>query len=154
MTENITALGITLTFLLGIWNLVVNYKNSRRTSFINTVTSERIKWIDKLRNNISDFCGLTYTWVMSELKEKPNELEYIVKIDNLRHLIRLQLNPDGALDQKIEELIAEIPTLTNSSQRKELRSAINTLIETTQKLLKEEWDKVKLESKSGDLKRK
>jgi hypothetical protein len=152
MKEFIVAFGILVTLFLGLWNLIINYRNSRRTSFINTVTSERIKWIDKLRHNISDFCGLTYTWSMSDLQNKPEELDYLRKIDNLRHLIRLQLNPTGELDQKIEQLIAEIPELTHPSKIDQLKEAINELIETTQKLLKEEWDKVRQESKRGDLK--
>ncbi len=62
MPDVFLSLGVILTFLLGVWNIVNNYRTSRRTSFINTVTSERVKWIEKLRENISTFCGLTYTW--------------------------------------------------------------------------------------------
>ena len=51
MKEIVVTLGIVVTLFLGLWNLIINYRNSRRTSFINTVTSERIKWIDKLRRS-------------------------------------------------------------------------------------------------------
>ena len=35
---------ILLTFLLGVWNLIYNFRNAKRTTFINTVTSERQLW--------------------------------------------------------------------------------------------------------------
>ena len=61
------SLGIILTFIIGVWNIINNYRASRRTAFINTVTAERVKWIEKLRENISEFCGLTYTWSLSKM---------------------------------------------------------------------------------------
>ena len=146
--------GIILTFVIGVWNIFINYRQSRRTGFINTVTSERVKWIEKLRQNISTFCGLTYNWCYSQLESKPEETEILREIDKLRHLIRLQLNPDpnSKLERKIEELIERIPELTHIDHRNELRDSLNELVKTSQSLLKEEWDKVKAESKRGDLK--
>ncbi|MFH1063382.1 MAG: hypothetical protein V1747_10955 [Candidatus Omnitrophota bacterium] len=152
MKDIIYVISIFATFLLGLWNIINNYRNSRRTSFINTITSERINWIERLRKNISDFCGFTYTWCLSGLSGSQSELDYVTKIDNLRHLIRLQLNPQGTHDCAIEKLISEIPDLTDITKREELKIKLNELIKITQLLLKEEWDKVKLESKMGDLK--
>jgi len=37
------AASILLTFLSGAWNLVYNFGNSKRTTFINTVTAQRVK---------------------------------------------------------------------------------------------------------------
>ena len=145
------SLGIVLTFVIGVWNIVGNYRVSRRTVFINTVTAERVKWIEKLRANISAFCGLTHTWRFSEIEGKPSELDVVKELDRLRYLIRLQLNPKGTLDKQIEALIARIPNLTHSSQQTELTAALNQLVETTQQLLKEEWEKVKDETQRGDL---
>jgi hypothetical protein len=151
MKDVFFSIGIILTFLLGVWNIVNNYRTSRRTAFINTVTSERVKWLDKLRESISSFCGLTYTWSVSRLEGKPNEAEVLKEIDKLRHLIRLQLNPDGTYDRAIEALIARIPTLTHETQAKELEKALSELVEVSQKLLKAEWEKVKEESMRGSL---
>jgi hypothetical protein len=152
MKDVFFSLGIILTFLLGVWNIVNNYRTSRRTTFINTVTSERVKWIEKLRDNISTFCGLTYTWSMSGLEGKPEAAEFLKQIDKLRHLIRLQLNPDGKLDAEIESLIERIPDLTHETQAADLKTALNDLVVASQKLLKEEWEKVKEESMRGNLK--
>lgn len=152
MKDVFLSLGVILSFLLGVWNIVNNYRTSRRTTFINTVTSERVKWIEKLRENISTFCGLTYTWRMSQVEDQPEASEFLRQLDKLRHLIRLQLNPGGTHDQAIEDLIARIPALTHATQTEELKHALNELVEVSQKLLKEEWEKVKEESVRGNLK--
>lgn len=152
MKDFFYSFGIIATFAIGMWNIVKNYRISKKTTFINTVTSERIKWMEKLRNNISEFCGLTYTWCMSGKEECEKDPQFLQKIDNLRHLIRLQLNPNDEQDQKIEKLIFEIPELTDISQKKELKNKINELIESSQQLLKDEWERVKNESRQGDLK--
>lgn len=152
MKDVFFSLSIILTFLLGVWNILNNYRMSRRTTFINTVTSERLKWIEKLRDNISTFCGLTHTWSASRLKGTPEGDEYLQQIDKLRHLIRLQLNPNEKDSQAIEVLIAQIPDLTYETQIAELRAALNELVVVSQTLLKEEWEKVKDESMRGNLK--
>lgn len=150
------AFGIIATAIIGIWNIVNHYKTTRKISFINTVTSERVKWLDKLRDNISTFCGLTHTWTRSIVEGTPDEPKFLSEIDKLRYLIRLQLNPkieNGMpnTDKQIEDLIARIPELTDISRRNELDLAMNQLIVTSQVLLKNEWEKVKAESKKGDL---
>jgi|SRR5208337_1314808 len=154
MKDFFYATGIILTFVIGLWNVLMNYRQSRRTAFINTVTSERVKWIETLRQNISSFCGLTYNWCYSNLQNKSQEDEVLKEIDKLRHLIRLQLNPspESKLERKIEDLIETIPELTDISKRIQLKDSLNELIKTTQLLLKEEWEKVKAEAKRGDLK--
>lgn len=152
----VPALGIIVTGGVAAWNFIKNYQLSKKATFIDTVTSERVKWIEKLRNNISAFCGLTHTWTRSNDLDTDEEVRILEKIDNLRYLIRLQLNPkkDGGapnVDMDIERLIAEIPELTDPFHADALHKAIDDLMVAAQKLLKEEWDKVKAESKSGDL---
>ena len=131
-----TGIGVILTFALGVWNLLNNYRLSRRTAFINTVTAERVKWIDKLRENISTFCGLIYTWQASSLEGKPESLDFEKQVDRLRHLIRLQLNPAGTHDIEIERLLVAIPQLTDKTKVDELHSALKDLVLVSQKLLK------------------
>ena len=151
--DYILGVGVIVTLVLGVWNAVANYRASRRTTFINTVTSQRINWIEQLRQDVSTFCGLTHTWCFSELDGKPQEFDVLKEIDRLGHVIRLRLNPAGEHDKKIEQLINEIPTLTDISKRQELKIALNQLTSTAQLLIKEEWEKVKEESKRGDVAR-
>ena len=69
-------------------------------------------------------------------------------------MIRLRLNPEESHDRRIEQLLAEIPKLTDISQRDRLTQAFEELTVTSQKLLKQEWEKVKLEAEQGNLKNK
>jgi hypothetical protein len=154
MKDVVYAISILLTFLIGLWNLVLNYRTTRKTGFINTVTSQRVKWIEQLRQDISSFSALTQHAASRNLREGQQEDEALREIDRLHHVIRLRLNPDGIHDQRIEQLIAEIPNLTPASHRDRLTQALEELTVTSQKLLKEEWDKVKLEAEHGNLKKK
>lgn len=52
-------LGIVLTFVLGVYNLYLTTTLKRKTHFVDTVTVERIKWLEKLRVDIARFSGLT-----------------------------------------------------------------------------------------------
>lgn len=144
------AISIILAFGLGVWNLVVNYRNTRRTNFINIVTSQRVQWIEQLRQDISTYSGLIYTWSASNMEGKPEEFEMVRDIDRLRHVIRLRLNPKGSHDKQIEALLDKIPKYTDPSQSAKLSDALNRLTVTTQLLLKEEWEKVKREAEHGN----
>lgn len=152
--------GTTVTFILGvftlglgIWNAIENRRNARanqrlgeRTTFVNTVTSQRIKWIEQLRQDIGAFSGIVYHWSHSEMAGKEGEGDLLKEMDRLRHIIRLRLNPLGEHDKTIEKLIEEIPRYTDPRRQAELVEALERLTKATQALLKEEWDKVKLES--------
>jgi hypothetical protein len=143
--------GVLVTLTLGIWNAVQGYYATRKASSINIVTSQRVKWIEQLRQDISTFAGLTHTWCHSDLEAGRGGGETLKRIDRLRHVIRLRLNPDGAPGRKITALMKKIPELTEISKRSELSAALEDLTSTMQQLLKEEWEKVKAESQSGDL---
>ena len=149
--DYILGIGVAVTLVLGIWNAIVNYRVGKRTTFINTVTSQRIKWIEQLRQDIGAFCGLVYHWSHTAIEDKPKEDEVLKQLDHLRHVIRLRLNPEGEHDKKIEALIEEIPHLTAPDDQSKLDSALERMTRTTQLLLKEEWKKVKRESEHGPL---
>jgi len=143
---------IAVTFLIGITNLIYNIRINRKTSYINTITSSRIKWIGKLRESISKFCGLTLHWVKGTvLKGSPQEQNLLEEIDLLRVLIELQLNRKDPKDNEIISLVREIPTLTDPKNKGTLEKRIAKLVEKSQDVLKIEWNRAKAESKEGDL---
>jgi hypothetical protein len=149
--------GILVTLFLGIYNAVQIYRISRRTTFINTVTTERVKWIDKVRESVSTFCGVAHFWRFSTIRGSAEEKQKLEEIDKLRHLIVLQLNPTGAMDNQIEKLVGEIVSMSSGHLGvgvKEYREHLHKLTKQTQELLKAEWDKVKEEAKWGDLSEK
>lgn len=146
-TEIITLTGIGITFLIGVFNLFVTFRNVRKTSFINSVTASRIKYIQELRESISRFCALAHSYnnrVYKLPKEQVWELHK--EADTLRFLIRLYLNPeDDYWDSKIIKLIDDIILKSDKDPKKE----IDELIEITQYLLKLEWEGAKRESEIG-----
>lgn len=149
--DYVVAFGIVVTLGLGIWNFVQGYRATRKARFINTVNAQRVLWIEQMRQDVSRFVGLTHTWAASHLEGTPAELEVLKEIDRLRHVIRLRLNPDGTPDRKIAALVKRIPDLTHESKRAELEAALEDITVATQEMLKAEWEKVKAESKVGDL---
>ncbi len=54
----ITAVGIILSFIVGLAGLIISLLNTRKTLYINTVTASRIKWIGELRALISEFVSI------------------------------------------------------------------------------------------------
>lgn len=147
--------GITATFLIGLGNIIYNIYIVRRTTYINSVTAERVKWINALRENVSKYIGLTYNWVISEVKEGSDESKEILKeIDRLRILIQLQINPKEKLGKKIISWIDTISNHTHKSQKEKLKKDLKWIVADVQELLKEEWDKVKDESEKGRLPKK
>lgn len=145
----VLAAGVVVTLFLGLWNAFANFRSGQRTMFVNTVTSQRIKWIEQLRQDISMFSGLVYHWAMTDLADTKEEQQIIKEIDRLNHVIRLRLNPAGTHDKIIEGLLAEIPRHT--ADRTKIKELLEKLTVTSQALLKEEWEKVKAESKNGPL---
>ncbi|WP_405371174.1 hypothetical protein [Nonlabens sp. Asnod2-A12] len=146
-TEIVMLIGIGLTFLIGISNLIITFRNVRKTAFINSVTASRIKYIQQLRESISRFCGLAHSYENKIYKLEYNEVwELHKEANNLRYLIRLYLNPeDDYWDSKIISLIDQI--LLKADQQS--TEQINELITITQYLLKLEWEGAKKESEIG-----
>lgn len=145
----VLAAGVAVTLLLGIWNVFANSRSGQRTIFVNTVTSQRIKWIEQLRQDISAFSGLVYHWAITDLPDPKEEQQIIKEIDRLKHVIRLRLNPVGTYDKTIEYILLEIPRHTSNQAK--IEELLEQLTITAQALLKEEWEKVKSESKKGPL---
>lgn len=148
---------ILVTLLLGISNIAYNLHRTKITTFINCVTAERVKWIANLRENIATFCGLTHHFVWSPLDQKEKN-DILNKVDRLRILIPLQLNPDEEPSKKITELLNKIPDLTDTTgqvtpigEKAPIDKAIDDLVQTTQMLLKQEWNRVKEEAYKGKL---
>lgn len=144
----ITVAGILVSLLVGFTGLYISYQNSKKTIFINAVTSSRARWIDTLRSNIAEYCGLAFQIFQSTTEEKLRKLD---KIQQLRFLIKLQLNRSDPFDILILEKLDSIAVHVYDTSRSELENEINILINQTQDLLKLEWEGVKEESRKGNL---
>ncbi|HWJ29378.1 MAG TPA: hypothetical protein VNS32_22755 [Flavisolibacter sp.] len=157
-------IGIFLSFCVGFAGLVISIRNTRRTGYINSITSARIKYIQDIRNAVSEFCGLINTYNSEhmyrlmirgekeeELASKKELFEMRKKSDYLKYLIRLHLNiEDVDFDKTIIDLLDEIIELRDSNPKPK----INELIIIMQYLLKLEWEGAKLESRKGIISKK
>lgn len=144
----ITVFGISVSLIVGFASLYVSFKNSKKTIFINSVTASRAKWIDTIRNTIADYCGYATQIFISKTGEK---LKLIYKLQNLKFLIKLQLNRSDKFDSLIIQNVDTIANHFYDDNPNVLNQEIDKLIILTQDLLKLEWEGVKEESKKGNL---
>jgi len=153
-TQIITLIGVILSFIVGTAGLWIGIRNSKKTIFINSVTASRIKYIQDLRNNIAEFCGLFFRYGLL-MKDDPRlsteKLRILESSDKLKYLIMLYLNPeDTDWDKKIIRLIDDIRTAIDQHPT----DKIDELINVTQYLLKLKWEEAKKESQKGILSEK
>lgn len=132
-------IGAALVFIVGIINLIVLFKNNKKSTFIGSITENRFKYIIKYRDYISAFCAL------AENSSNLNSFEFI----KLKYDILLSLNPEYKdWDYKIINLVKDIVNCTDDNNRKSL---IEDLVIINQFMLKLEWEGVHQESKKGVL---
>src|SRR5277367_1737788 len=131
----IAIIGIGLTFLVSAANFLYSWQNNKRTSFVNTVTTSRLKWIDSLRDNVSEFIAVT-----NRLVSPPSEKDVgtlMLQRDTLLHQIILHLNPDDPQDRSIKKLVDRVRNLTDEGTiPKELPEVLIELRDATGAYLK------------------
>ena len=148
-TKDLLQAGVVVTLVLGLANLYFNLSAAKRTSFINTVTSERVKWIAKVRQNVSTLCGLRDQWILHPNHQPMPDV--LRQIEQVKGELRLQLNPNDPEDNDIERLLARLPGWTKSMSPADYQQLQAALVTATQAMLKREWDKVNDEALRGDL---
>ena len=136
--DYITFVSITITLIIGIVSLIVSWKTNKKTTYINTITSARIEWIQSVRHNISTLCSLAQAMNAGDTDYK--EINYRIE------MVKLLLNPAEEESKMVVELIGELPNAVSDGKVYEHSRYI---LESTQKILKKEWDRVKEEAQSG-----
>lgn len=126
-----------------------------RNVYINSITAERSKWLEKLRTSISTFQGAISTYNfrhnMPEDIGKAAEVDPIKVYEQLERAtqlasnIQLQLNPEGTIDQNIIALVRSLSIARHGSHQA-LTAVDDLLTLHSQWLLKAEWQKVKWEA--------
>ena len=148
--DRIAIAGIAITFLVSLANLLYSLHSNKRTSFVNTVTASRLKWIDSLRDKVAEFIAVTAR--LSDRRPPGEKVagELLLERDTLLHEIVLHLNPHDKEDMKIKEMAEHVSELTDgTSAPDELRGALTQLRDATADYLKKEWNRVKTESIKG-----
>jgi len=140
--------GIGVTFLVSCANLAYSLWNNKQTTFVNTVTASRLKWIDSLRDKVSEFIAVTERLSDSDAQsDKKSSVTLLLQRDILLHEIVLHLNPRDPQDQKIRVLVDYVRELTDRSVfSDELARVLVELRDATGDYLKKEWNRVKTES--------
>lgn len=152
LKDKISLLAIAATFLVAAANFIYSIRNNRKTSFVNTVTTSRLRWIDSLRDKVAAFISVTASILNPEMKTgAPQEINALRRErDTLMHQIILHLNPNDVEDQAIHRSVEEVAELTHrGAYTPELHKLLVNLRTATQTYLKKEWTRVKRESKSG-----
>ncbi|MBO9699942.1 MAG: hypothetical protein J7604_07010 [Sporocytophaga sp.] len=149
--ESITLISVILTAAASLFSIWDNRRNYKKSTYVNSVTATRIQYIQSLRNNIAEFCGLfdRYKKLEDNSKELSTEkFEILASADKLKYLIILHLTPENSnWDTKIIQLIDEI----RISLDKNPKDKIDELITITQYLLMQEWEGAKREASNGIL---
>jgi hypothetical protein len=102
-SDQIALVGIALTFLVSVANLIYSLRNNRRTIFVNTVTTSRLKWINSLRDEVSQYIAVT-TRISDHSSPSEKIGDMLLQRDTLLHQIALHLNPLDSEDQRINVL--------------------------------------------------
>lgn len=131
-----------------------------RNVYINSITAERSKWLEKIRSTISEFQAAVtifnfrsdYVDAVARQKKEGNpveqaDFEALERISRLAVTIQLQLNPDGETDQNIIALVRQM-SISRFGEGRLLVRAEDLLTRHCQWLLKAEWEKVKWEAGS------
>jgi hypothetical protein len=146
LQDPIPLVGITATFAAAVANLVYSVISTRKTRYINAITTSRINWIQSLREKVSRFSGLAYHWAITPLGSEASQ-RIVEESDVLRFLIRLHLNPYDDEDKQMMALLEQIPKFTDPAQFDKLQVAIESLVSGIQLRLKHEWERAKKEAK-------
>lgn len=143
--------GLAVTLTLGLVNYHGVKVTARRASFVNTITSERIRWIAKVRESVALLCSLCDTWL-----NHPNSIDrqdVQRRIEQVRHEIILLLNPNDEQVKKLVSLITQMPSKDRALTTEAFCALELEVVLATQAMLKREWDKVKDEALQGDLRK-
>ena len=132
--------------LTGIYSIY----HSRKTTFINAITTSRLKYIETLRSYISEFCGLVLHTSSTKLDE-PTKKEINEKLDRLRFTIKLHLNRKNFFDKKLLDELDSISNFPNKENQEDIKNKINQLTNFAQDIFTLEWDGIQLEVAKGRL---
>jgi hypothetical protein len=169
MTLDTNTIGIILTFIIGVVNFIITWRGLKQTTFINSVTTERTRWMGQVREKMTEFCKSCQLL----LKENDSNHKHFGEILYLSILMKLLLNRSDPYDSAIIEQMEIVKQVAiKQSERikgnteeerkrsllenlpdmeKELFIVMEDLISKTQDLLKLEWEGVKEESYYGRL---
>jgi hypothetical protein len=117
-----------------------------RARYQNTVTAERVKWINALRELMAEFLAVT---IDARFKAEDRKLvadELRKHSHQLSLQLGMQLNPSGEIERNILRLLQPYVAALADPRREDHAPYMHAIFAHSQFLFKEEWEKVKAES--------
>ncbi|MCT1905136.1 hypothetical protein [Oceanobacillus sojae] len=167
-----TLVGVMITTSASLIIAIINNRRIKKNLFINTITTNRIEWMNNTKEMINEFIVSTELNSHSPVKYSgQDKFEYFNELSRKRNKILLHLNFKGYLDQKIIDtilkteysiqILADLLDLhqANDEKKKEFAFKLykNELIDKNPKLFIENIlkfdidDKEKLQSKIQEI---
>ena len=139
----VTLIGIVLTFIIGVINIIITLKQSNKSAFINTITIARKEYFTTLREYVAKFCAIA-------VNETQNDNKKLIEI-SLQ--LKMMMNPASYIGSWDDEAIELIDKIVQKENKDEIVN-INRLIALMQSWLALEWFGITNESKKGILNNK
>jgi hypothetical protein len=134
-------------------------KNTKKKLLLESVTAERSKWRESLREDVAAFNALAseYYYTVCDLdNEQADKLfaAHIQELIRLRVRVRLRLNPNELIhsnDVKLVRAMSRIILQFETKQYDGLHHELLRIERCAQRILKHEWDKAKREAVTGKM---
>jgi len=151
--DTLYVLGLLSTFIVSFFSLYISYHNNKSKLYTDIITSERIRRIEKLRNDVSTYCGRVHYFVMTDIGGKDKQ-EILKELDYLGYLIKLLLSHSKEKSQKLIELLDAIPDAAHRDNYKDCKKLLAQLHNEAGEYIEKEWDKVETEAIHGVIRKK
>lgn len=139
-------LSTAISLIIGFWGKRYNYHHL----FAETVSQSRNKWLNEMREYISEMLANKRRMVYGNVDEM-SAVEICNKYDTCKFQVLMRLNINESDHRQLRALIIELDGYgvqkLGQTAVKQYETTELEIIEISRKILKEEWDKVKLESK-------
>lgn len=126
---------------------------ARRSVYINSVTTERAKWIDALRRSIADYSGAAERVIARRSDpEYEKSAEWAADVQSLRtnlSNLKMRLNPRETAVKNLIIAAAKVDQAARLHRWTDVDLAGEIMVRHSQWILKFEWNRVKLEAASG-----
>lgn len=142
--EDVTLIGITITFIIGIINIAIGIHNSK----LHSITGNRTEWIANVRNISVLIFQYDPNLYLNEEQLRIANLELLRNADNLNMLLNIM----GSFDAVVHECLLDLLANRKVSMKHDIKQ--EDYIKSKRKLklavqiyLKAEWERVKWENR-------
>lgn len=110
---SVQSIGIIATLVISVANFIYSFLNSKKTLFVNTITSQRVKWMGELREQVSEYISLVSLYDDKYISQVGSERgTYLDTVTKLAAKIKLHLNYKGEKDIEIMGLVEALKSDT------------------------------------------